>query len=154
MNTNTTRRQALATMSLAMSGGMSMTAWNTAYADTVGKATLPAAASLLRALTLKLAKTPRHRQRHRRAGPPARRSHHGACRSALCIGNCPHPFHLEALTVTAKGTDCVADAGMRTQNPADQRPGVPMENLPGLRRNAPIGLATGLSRRVSEQTLP
>lgn len=61
MNANTTRRQALATMSLAMSAGMSMTAWNTARADTVGLTTLPTGASLLRALTLKLAKTPRRR---------------------------------------------------------------------------------------------
>lgn len=64
MNANTTRRQALATMSLAMSAGMSMTASNTARADTVGLTTLttlPTGASLLQALTLKLAKTPRRR---------------------------------------------------------------------------------------------
>lgn len=63
MNANTTRRQALATMSLAIGAGSSMTAWNTANAGTgTGSlTTLPSGASLLRALTLSLAKMPRRR---------------------------------------------------------------------------------------------
>ena len=54
-----------------------------------------------------------YRERFRLAGSPTRRSHHGSCRSALHIGDRPHPVHLEALRVAAKVRHFAADAGTR-----------------------------------------